>query len=26
VSAGIDATLAWISCMYGDDVARNVTK
>ncbi|GAB7334947.1 hypothetical protein MBLNU13_g06821t1 [Cladosporium sp. NU13] len=25
VSAGIDATLAWISCMYGDDVARNVT-
>jgi transcriptional regulator GlxA family with amidase domain len=26
VSAGIDATLAWISCHYGDDVAQNVTK
>jgi transcriptional regulator GlxA family with amidase domain len=26
VSAGIDVTLAWISCHYGDEVARNVTK
>lgn len=26
VSAGIDVTLAWISCHYGDDVATNVTK
>ena len=26
VAAGIDATLAWISCHYGDDVATSVTK
>ena len=26
VSAGIDVTLAWIGCLYGEDVARNVTK
>jgi len=26
VSAGLDVTLAWISCHYGDEVARNVTK
>lgn len=26
VSAGIDVTLAWISCHYGDAVATNVTK
>ncbi|KAK5744780.1 hypothetical protein LTR17_001856 [Elasticomyces elasticus] len=25
VSAGIDVTLAWISCHYGDDVATTVT-
>lgn len=26
VSAGIDVTLAWISCHYGEAVASNVTK
>ena len=26
VSAGIDVTLAWIACLYGEDVAMNVTK
>jgi transcriptional regulator GlxA family with amidase domain len=26
VSAGIDVTLAWIACLYGEDVATNVTK
>lgn len=26
ISAGIDITLAWISCHYGEDVAANVTK
>lgn len=26
VSAGIDVTLAWIACQYGDDVATTVTK
>lgn len=26
VSAGIDVTLAWISCHYGEDVAAEVTK